>query len=215
MWGCSYGVEKPNISEKGDPVEFDPFLLYAGVTCSGAPDLADLEQLAKIRLRRGMSASLANQLLQSHPDVGNPDLVTLASDITPLGGAPCMNNAIAGLMTTAQGCGGGELTFHAPIVALASLMQYDLVEFADGKYRLGGHTIIVDLYENIGPAGSPVAGANEVYIYATGPVEYKLGATIDISHFTGRTNEGIVLAEQLAIMRFDPCCVYAIRAEIC
>jgi hypothetical protein len=94
-------------------------------------------------------------------------------------------------------------------------MTLNLVEFEDGKYRLGGHTIIVDNYQNIGPTGSPPPAANEVYIYATGPVEYKLGENVDIAQFTGRTNEGIVLAEQLAILRFDPCCSYAILAEIC
>ena len=215
VWSCSYGAQKTNITEKADPVEFDPFLVYAGKTCSGAPDFADLRELAQIALRRGMSGSLARELQQSDPLIGNPDLVSTAVDITPAGGPPCINNAIAGLMTTAQACGGGELTFHAPMVALASLMNYDLVAFEDGRYRLGGHTIIVDNYENVGPTGSPAPADNEVYLYATGPVEYRLGENVDVAHFTGRTNEGIVLAEQLAILRFDPCCSYAILAEIC
>lgn len=213
-WGCSYGEAKTNITEKADPVEFDPFLVYAGKTCSGAPDFDELRELSQINLRRGMSGSLARELQQSDPKVGNPDLVTTAIDITPAT-TPSIRNAIAGLLTTSGDCGGGEITIHAPIVVLSALMTFDLVEFVDGRYRLGGHTVIVDNYENVGPTGSPAPADNEVYLYATGPVEYRLGENIDISHFTGRTNEGIVLAEQLAIMRFDPCCVYAIRAEIC
>lgn len=214
VWSCAYGVDKTNIGLKGDPVEFDPFLVYAGVVCSGAPDTDALSELAQIRLRRGLSGSLARELQQSDALIGNPDLVTTATDITPVT-PPCVNNAIAGLLSTAQSCGGGELTFHAPMVALASLMTFNLVEFVDGRYRLGGHTIIVDDYANVGPTGSPAPAANEVYIYATGPVEYRLGERIDIAHYTGRTNDSVVLAEQLAIVRFDPCCVYAILAEIC
>lgn len=214
IWGCAYGQTKAEIEEKSDPVEFDPFLIYAGRTCSGAPDEDELRTLAQIALRRGMSGSFARELQQSDPLVGNPDLVTTATDITPAS-PPCINNAIAGLMTTAQECGGGELTFHAPLVALASLMQYNLVTFEDGRYRLGGHTIIVDGYENVGPTGAAAAADNEVWLYATGPVEYRLGQNIDVAHYTGQRNEQIVLAEQLAILRFDPCCVYAILAEIC
>lgn len=216
IWSCSYGAEKPNITGKADPVEFDPFLVYAGTQCSGAPDFDDLRQLSQIKLRRGMSGSLARELQSSDPLVGNPDLVTTGIDITPGGVAvPSIKNAIAGLLTTSGECGGGEITLHAPIVAMAALLTFGLVEFTDGRYRLGGHTIILDNYDNIGPVGSPVAADNEVWIWATGPVEYRLGENIDIAHFTGRTNEGIVLAEQLAILRFDPCCVFAVRAEIC
>jgi hypothetical protein len=214
VWSCSYGVDKQNITDKGDPVEFDPFIVYAGKRCSGAPDVANLTELATIALKRGISGSLARELHSSDPTIGNPDLVTTATDITP-GAAPCVQNAIAGLMSAAGECGGGPLTFHVPFVALASLMSMSLVEFSDGRYRLGGHTIIVDDYPNEPPTGGAVAAANEVWLYATGPVEYKLGERIDVGQFTERLNESIVIAEQLAIIRFDPCCVFAILAEIC
>jgi hypothetical protein len=216
IWSCAYGEEKSNISDKESPVEFDPFLVYAGTTCSGAPDFDDLRQLSQIKLLRGMSGSLARELQSSNVLVGNPDLVTTAIDITPSGGPTAVTNAIAGLMSAAQDCGGGgELTFHIPLVALAGLMRHTLVEFIDGRYRIGGHTVIVDAYDNIGPTGSTLPSENEAWLYVTGPVEYRLGENIDVAHFTGRTNEGIVLAEQLAILRFDPCCVHAILAEIC
>lgn len=214
VWSCSYGVDKQNITDKGDPVEFDPFIVYAGKRCSGAPNTAELKELATISLKRGISGSLARELHSSDAAIGNPDLVSNAVDIS-LPAAPCVQNAIAGLMSAAGECGGGPLTFHVPFVALASLMTMNLVEFSEGRYRLGGHTIIVDDYPNEPPTGGAAAGANEVWLYATGPVEYRLGESTDVAHFTERLNESIVLAEQLAIVRFDPCCVFAILAEIC
>lgn len=210
--GCSYGVDVWTADDKGDPAEFDPFLVGASVKCSGAPDVADLKQLANIKLARGRSGQFARELYASA--VGNPDLETSATDITP-GTTPCVDKAIAGLLTTAADCGGGDITIHAPTVVLASLMSFNLVSFEDGRYRLGGHTIIVDDYGNLPPTGGPAAVAGEAWIYATGPVEYALGAKPDTEHFTGRLNESVVVAQQLAILRFDPCCSYAILASIC
>ena len=212
-WGCTYSDEK-TILDKGDPVEFDPFFVYGSARCSGAPDVPELTLISQIRLRRGMSGALANELYRSNPDVANPDLETTAVDITP-GASPCIDKAIAGLLSTAADCGGGDIVIHAPLVALASLMSLNLVDFSDGRYRIGGHTIVVDSYPNEPPTGGAAAGANQAWLYSTGPVEYRLGETVDVQQFTGRTNESIVLAEQLAILRFDPCCVYAILADIC
>ncbi len=215
VWSCIYGVDKTNIDGKGDPVEFDPFMLYAGKSCSGSANFDELTELARIALVRGASGRMAQELHTSDPAIGNPDLVSTAQDISPLT-APCIENAIAGLMSAAGLCGGGELTFHVPFVALASLMKLNLVAFEDGRYRLGGHTIIVDDYPNEPPTVSGVAPtASQAWIYATGPVEYKLGQNIDVTNHKSRTNTATVLAEQMAIIRFDPCCVFAILAEIC
>lgn len=210
-WQCDYSGAEKTVDPLGDPVEFVSFLLYAGVSCSGAPVVADLRQHAQIKLTRGRSGQLAQELHTSA--VGNPDLSSDGADITP-GTNPCVDAAIAGLLTTAADCGGGELTFHVPFVALPALMKSTLVVFEDGRYRLGGHTIIVDEYPNTGPAGAP-AGANQAWIWATGPVEYKLDDQIEIAHFQHTQNDSVLLAEQLAVLRFDPCCVYAILADIC
>ena len=217
VWGCSYGVDKTNITDKADPVEFDPFMLYAGKRCSGSPDVEELSILAKSNLVIGSSSRMARELQSSDALIGNPDLITTATDITPVT-APCIDNAIAGLISAAGACGGMELTFHAPFVALAPLMDKSLVVFEDGKYRLGGHTIIVDDYDaHLEPTSyiGTAATDTQAFIYATGPVEYKLGQEIDVVHYTHRTNESVVLAEQMAIIRFDTCCVYSILAELC
>lgn len=215
VWSCVYGDEKQNIDAKADPVEFDPFLIYAGTTCSGAPDVENLTELTRIKLARGTSRALARELHSSNALVGNPDLVSSATDLTPGGTAVALKNAIAGLLSASGDCGGGALTIHAPLVALPALMELTLASFDGETYSIGGHTLIVDDYPNEPPTGGPAATSDEAWLYVTGPVEYRLGERIDVAHYTGRTNESIVLAEQLAIVRFDPCCVFAILADIC
>lgn len=215
VWSCVYGDEKQNIDAKADPVEFDPFLIYAGTTCSGAHDVENLTELTRIKLARGTSRALARELHSSNALVGNPDLVSSATDLTPGGTAVALKNAIAGLLSASGDCGGGALTIHAPLVALPALMELTLASFDGETYSIGGHTLIVDDYPNEPPTGGPAATSDEAWLYVTGPVEYRLGERIDVAHYTGRTNESIVLAEQLAIVRFDPCCVFAILADIC
>lgn len=210
-WTCDVSGAKKTVDDLGDPARFDSFLVYAGVRCSGAPVEDKLRQHADIKMRRGLSGALAREL-HDGATTDNPSLQSEATDITV--GSPCVDAAIAGLISTAEDCGGGELVFHAPFVALAALMKYQLVTYSGGKYQLGGYDIIIDGYPNLGPGGT-AAAANQVWIYATGPVEYKLGERVEYSHFTGRQNDSVLFAEQLAVLRFDPCCANAIRAEIC
>jgi hypothetical protein len=210
--GCDYGVDVWTVEDKADPVEFDPFLIGASLKCSGAPDMEELVTLVDNRMVRGTSGQFARELHTSQ--VGNPDLVNNATDITPVT-PPCVDKAIAGLLSTADDCGGGVLTIHIPLVALASLMTFDLVEFRDGRYRLGGHNIIVDAYPNTPPSGGAAAGADQAWIWATGPVEYAVGESLRVEHFQDRLNESVVVAERMSILRFDPCCAYAILADIC
>ena len=212
-WSCDFAGATKDIPQTQDPVEFDPFIVYAGERCSGKPFTAELEQLARNKLVRSRSGSMAQELHSSA--YGNPGLVDSATDITPVGGAPCINNAIAGLLSAACDCSGGDVVIHAPLVVLASLMQYDLVKYEDGRYRLGAYTVIVDCYPNVEPDGGTPPAEDEVWLYSTGPVEYAMGNVEVIQNFDNETNEDVVLAEQLSILRFDPCCVHAIRASIC
>lgn len=210
-WSCDFAGATKDIPQTGDAAEFDPFIVYAGERCLGKPS-DELRQLVANKLTRGASSSLA---VETHTSAhGRPDLQGSAVDITPVGGPPCVNNAMAGLLSAICDNGGGDVVFHVPLVGLASLMTYDLVEFSDGRYRMGGHTVIVDCYPNEGPGGA-AAAADEVWIYATGPVEYALGQVQEIRNFDNETNEDVLLLEQLAITRFDPCNVQTILASIC
>lgn len=68
--------------------------------------------------------------------------------------------------------------------------------------------------EGAGPDGAGNA-FNESWIYITGPVEYAVAAATVLKpeeqrdRFTPRMNRYEVWAERRAIIRFDPCCVFA------
>lgn len=214
-WQCDYSGAQKDVDDLGDPVSFESFLLYVGVRCSGAPVEDVLREHAALKMTRGTSGALARELATGAA-TGNPSLQSEGVDDTPATDV-CVDSAIAGLLSIAEDCGGGELTFHAPFVALASLMKYQLVVFEGGRYRIGGHTIIIDGYPNVGPdaAADPTATDEQAWIYATGPVEYAVGANTEYYQFTGQQNESVLIAERLAVVRFDPCCVHAIRANLC
>lgn len=216
IWSCFVGGEEKTTYEKPDPVRFDPFLIYAGATCEGGgtPSLTELEQHARDTLLRSQSMQLARQLVISDPNVDSPDLTTVATDITPLTGPTGLKNSIAGLLSALANCGGGEAVLHVPVVALPYLIDNGLVE-RDGRYWFGVFPVSVDHYPNLG--GLPPASSNEAYLYLTRPVEYEMtgDGEIQFNHYTGRTNEAIAMAEKLAILRFDPCCAYAINTLLC
>lgn len=211
-WQCDFSGAEKTIDDLGDNVRFESFLIYAGVRCDGAVVTDDLREHAGIKIARGTSGALAREL-HDGAATGNPSLQSEATDITPLV-SPCIDGAIAGLLTAADDCGGGEVIIHVPLVALAPLIKYNLLSYEDGKYMLGGHTVSVDGYYNLGPGGAAAAD-DEAWIYATGPVEYRLGDEVEFTQFTDRLNENVLIAERLAVLRFDPCCVNAIKATIC
>lgn len=214
-WQCDYSGATKTIDDLGEAVEFEAFLIYAAARCNGGLVPDRLREHVDIKLARGSSGALAYELATGDA-TGNPSLQSEAEDQTP-GAGICVDAAIAALLSFAEDCGGGELTFHIPFVGLASLMKYHLVTFEGGVYRIGGHRIIVDAYPNVGPdiSGNVVATDDQVWVYVTGPVEFVLGSREEYHQFTHRTNDDVLIKEQLAALRFDPCCVHAILAELC
>jgi hypothetical protein len=215
-WSCTTAGEK-DVSDKPDPQRFDPFLIHSGARCSGAPVMDDLQELVRGELTRASSGWMAEELVLSDPDVGNLDLSTAATDITPLDGldpAPTsLKNSIAGLLSAASECGAGEVMLHVPIVTLVYLIDLGL-EWRDGHYWLGAIPVSVDKYP---PLGGVAIDDSEAWLYLTRPVEFEITpiGEIEFNHFTGRLNEAVLVGERLAVLRFDPCCVYAIRAVVC
>lgn len=207
----SVGRANKSVGSTSKPadVSFDPFMLYSHVNCGGQPFETELLDQANHALRVQQSMQLARQLVFSDPDVDNPDLATTAEDITltnSLGAAPQrLRNSLGGLLTHAVECGMGEAVIHIPVVAMPHALSSG-VEYRDGKYFLGHIPVSFDDYGQ--PDGSPNAGDN-AWIYLTGPVEVGIGSPLESSVYENRLNQSTVLVEQLAILRFDPCCMPA------
>lgn len=208
VWGCVNDGSEKDINSTADPFRIDPFMVYAGFECDG-PVEDQLEADARAVLDRSRSHRLAEQLVFSDPLIGNPDFTTEASDIT--GGTPtAFKQSVAGLLSAIYDCGGGEVMLHVPLLAMPFLEGLG-VKWTGTGWTLGPIPVSVDAYPNLG--GAAPTDPDDAYVYLSRPVEYALGDVQVFASYRGRQNEAVVVAEQLAIVRFDPACVYAANVD--
>lgn len=210
-----------------DAVTFKPFLIeFNAASCDGgiAGDWDQLSARAKRGLDTRTSRGIALALSSSAPDgVANdsPNLPGSATDVTPGSGPASIVNTITGLLQDSVDCGAnGELFIHAPHWTLPHILKEFLVTQIGSVFKVGPHTLVLDQgYTNEEPTGADPAGDGEAWIYVTGPVEFAktpVQPLDDTSHgFQTRLNSANVIAAQLAIYRFDPCCVFAAKAKVC
>lgn len=198
-----------------DPVEFDPFLVYHSKECSTWMDQDDILDMARRGFERGLSKQLALQLQDDISGTGNPKLND-GVDLTPGGGPVGIVATLCGLLDAAADCELSDLVIHAPHHALPAFLTSNLVEWDDAGsvWRIGPHRLSVDGYGTSG-IGAVVAAADESWIYVTGPVEWALGEELELDAIKAPTNEAIALVERLAMLRFDPCCVFGAIAQVC
>ncbi len=212
IWGCTTDGNFPQkeISQKDNPSRFDPFMVYSGQSCSGAPILDELGLAAEAALVRARSGLMARELVVSHPLIGNPDLSVWSPDITPVTGPTDFKSSIAGLLSGLVDCGGGEAMLHVPTIAMPFLDAVGIKWNGTGWF-LGPIPVSVDDYPN--RDGLAPTDPDYAYAYLTRPVEYELSELIDVRNYQQRINEAVVLAEQLVILRFDTCCAYSINVD--
>lgn len=209
VWSCINDGSEKDINGTSDPFRVDPFMLYAGFECDG-PIEDQLEQDARTVLERSRSQMLAQQLVVSDPLVGNSDLSTDGTDITPGGGPVGFRDSVAGLLSAISDCGGGEVMLHVPLIALPYLDAVG-VKWNGTGWFLGPIPVSVDAYPN--PDGDPPTDPDNAYVYLTRPVEYGVGEVQVLGGYKGRLNNAVVVVEQLAIVRYDPACVYSINVD--
>lgn len=171
-----------------------------------------------------------------------PTLRRVATDISPGGSAVDLDDAVAVLLAryeTATG-GAGGATLHIPSVmltgALGGVPGGSVVARLEGSVYRGPLGSVVspgpgypfgestEGPDGFGPALDPEADPveyqgtadDEVWVYVSGPVEYALADPFlpeeAVTAAELRRNVTEVLAERPAIVRFDPCPVFAARA---
>lgn len=220
-WGCiTDGSGEKSFDARSEPVRFDPFMLYSGTTCSGAPDEQELRGIARAGLVRGRSGEIAHELVTSLVD--NPDLSTYAVDVTPNDGGSDPEMTPAGLMRSlsillgaAKACGGGEFVLHANTSALPYLLKAGVV-WDGSQYRLGAITVSVDDYPFTDDTEDlvDVDYSTLTPLYLTRPIELETAEVIDSYDLATRLNQGTALSEDLAILRFDTCCAFYAIADL-
>jgi hypothetical protein len=218
-------AEKP-LNPGVDAVAFKPFMVeFNAASCDGIPaDHADLEARARrglaVRVGHAIDRALSSSLPDGSPNE-SPNLPESADDETPVAGPGGIICTIGGLIQEAYDCGAtGELFIHVPAWTLAAFLKLNALTQVGTVYKFGPHTVIFDAgYSNEGPTGSPAAGPGEAWMYVTGPFEYATGPIKILDDTTGgvspRLNRANIIAAQLAIYRFDPCCVKAARITVC
>lgn len=171
-----------------------------------------------------------------------PTLRRVATDISIGGVDGPLDDVVAALLRAYEACTGGSggAVLHIPsILITAALGGGDggaRVAVQEGNiYRgpLGSvispgpgypHDSSTQGANGYGPlvsAGPPEVyrgnGYDEAWVYVTGPIEYAVGpvtsvGTVEERHAPFRMNKYVEVAERQAIVRFDPCCVFAALA---
>lgn len=167
----------------------------------------DAEELARQNLAAitgpRMAQELHNQLSQHAWDVSG-------------GEHHCPEQAMGLLFENRALNGSPGSTVHVPYRALFSLKS--CFDNRGGRPTMFGNPVIADpgYSAQVGPGGA-VAPPGTTWIYISGPVDYALGE-IEIlnsgdsaySFASARQNKGAVVAERRALVRVDPCNIFAI-----
>jgi hypothetical protein len=214
---CATGTERVKASGRGDELpRWDPFTVYFDLTCSmsfvgNGTNWEEFENRAELAMDATLSYGVEKALSQGVPFGSNPffgdgngTILNGGVAVRPQEGFGLLENAIAN-QTGRQGM------IHADPGTIA----------ASGIQGAGFLPEIHDLYT---PAGTPLIsgagyvgafptgyletdpGASLSWIFATGPVEVRLGAgpTIDISQTLVRSdNEVTFRAERYVLAHWD------------
>lgn len=220
-------------------VHTDAFVIYTPLDCDWATqddvDSAAVE-VTDVHTARGIAR--AAWLGEGLPDVADqPSFRRSATDVSG-GVTSALDDALALLLAAYNaatgGLGGGVL--HVPTTLLPAALGGTgggaRIAWPEGNlYRGPGGVVVspgpgypdglsatgVNGFGPISAEGPPTLykgnGANEAWIYLTGPIEFAVGPVRAVSATPGvfRTNKIETLGERDAIVRFDPCSVFAVK----
>jgi hypothetical protein len=172
---------------------------------------------------KGMESELATGALNQAGSAINPYLED-AGSVTVLesGSTFSPQDAMLLLGQALSNCGhGGKGMIHAPTIWVDKLLDEGSANIKEVGNRLvtvgRGDTIVSGTgYPGRGPGGSAPA-TGRCYVYATGPVQYRLSDVIvfpdTMSEALDRAkNEVEYRAERMVAMNFDPCCHFVVES---
>lgn len=239
---CSPGHPWPGICPDADlvkaaaatiaPHAVRPFGFYVPYACDWVTDAeqagmdddarAQLQAIQAWHISRELWAGDANNLEASADDT-NETLMSSAVDLT-VAAAVDATFAVAELLSEYAGCThAGGAVLHLPIVLIPHLTRLGMLQRVGDRLfgPLGVSVSPGPGYPGPGPWGpnGELANAGTVWAYVSGPIQYDLAApSLDpdtmARRWDRRMNRYSMWAEQQAIVRFDPCCVFAINVDI-
>lgn len=171
-----------------------------------------------------------------------PTLRRVATDISVNGGPVALDDVVAHLLHAYEDCTGGNggAVLHIPTVLIPGALGGGdggaRVAWPEGTFYRGPNGSKVspgpgypsgisaqgaDGFGPLVPDSDPEqylgSGYDEVWVYISGPVEYALGTlelpnTVEERHMPAQLNAYEAIASRDALVRFDPCCVFAALA---
>lgn len=154
---------------------FDPFVAYLPVTCStlGWAD-GELSDMAEAALNATLSFAVEDALAEGGPSQTNPYLGD--GNLTVLGGTESPEVALA-YLEEAIGATGRRGMIHATPAVVAALQPFPVSDVQASTLITSNGTPVVSGGGYIGavPDGEAALGATESWMFATGPVEVRLG----------------------------------------
>lgn len=207
-----------------DIVEADPFVVWAGDTCSAFGWLArDWEGRARRQLEATRSFEVAAELWTGSAVTTNPALTDVTSDTLTSGAASAVA-ALACLESALGTCGRGRTGMvHGTTQLHTHLVTNGTLKLDGTTWRTpNGHVWVADAgYDGSGPGGV-AAGATQ-WAYATSlvairasAVEVVPGSLAEARNLSAamdrNVNDITVVAQQMVALQWDECCHFA--AEI-
>lgn len=214
LWApCSEGTFALK-AEGGDmpAARFDPFAVYTPITCSAmgmgsAREFAGraeivLEATLSMGIEEGLAQGIPGQVLDVNPYFGDASLAILngGTAVSPRVGLSFLENAI--------GATGRQGVVHLT-PAVASALQANLLISSRDPVLItasGNRVVIGDGYIGTDPVLGATPGVGEDWIFATGPVEVRIGPLVfnDLAETLERsTNDVTFRAERHVLATWD------------
>jgi hypothetical protein len=227
-------AQKKDYDGEQEPIVYQPFIIEVPYTCSSFGfQAADYEKRAMRQLEATKHKALEHEFWTGTRTPENPSLVNSTPNdddhvLNPGGAAaPVAVTPGVALMVLSQAlanCGsGGRGMIHATPGLVERWVNLTGVQCdADLIWTCARGDIIVDGsgYPGTGPEGQPAPGPNQVWAYATGMVNIRMGEPeVFPKEFSEaldrRTNTVTYRGEVVASAVHDLCCTFAVLVDLC
>lgn len=203
---CTDGEVEKVMDELSDPVTFEAFSVLQAVKCS-TMGRTDVSTFANESLDTTREFGVAQEFLSGAAS-GNPSL----ADATILGSASDPTAALGCIDQYAAQALSGRLAFIHVSPELA-VQLFAAAIWRDGRLwrtPLGNVVVVSAGYDGRMPGTAPIEDDDEAFIYATGEVYAEVGQRDTLSAVERSQNTLEAVAEDQALVVFDPCLNVAI-----
>lgn len=213
---CGGTPTLPTSNGPGTPYDFGAPYVGTSFNCLSTTSADEIRERAERALEVTQGKAIEKEFWNGTILSSNPALSSASTIITGTFG---LRAALVEMGRQMSNCGGGSQgVIHAPEWVVEMWMYTGMLIVEDGKRlvtRVRGDTVVAGVgYPGTGPSAAvPTAGS--AYIYATGPVQYRLGPVevIGVDGDVNRSDNQIrVRVQRVYNVNFDSCCHFGVIA---